>query len=281
MNWYKRQLKIAIPIGVGRGWSAEEIEKIKNLILQGKSFGFIAKMFGVSPTTIRNINDKHKWRQVRKYNPPIEWSQEDLEKMKKMLEDGYSYKKISKFFGIGDLTVKKTNEKYKLVDMVKLRDKKDKHILNLYLLPPDGKGMSAQSMQKQYGINPVSIQTVLRNSGLSNKWRGQSEAQKQKYINNPDAALEQSNKLKQRHIDRPELAVEHSKFMKEKWKEWGGMEGLLLSYSTREQAINWLKGFVQRLYDTNPQAASGINAKYMKVINNHTYPDEVQQEVSV
>ena len=114
MNWYNRHIKIA-DRGRTRGWTSDEIEQIKNLILQGKGFRTIAKMFGVTKNTISQLNKKHKWREVQVYRPPMEFSQEDLQNMKKMIDDGVTLPKIADFYNIDKTTIYNLNKKYKWI----------------------------------------------------------------------------------------------------------------------------------------------------------------------
>ena len=68
MNWYNRQLKIAIPgpHGVNRRWSKEDLDVIKELIEEGNSFPQIASLFNVNRSTIQDLNKKYKWKDFKK-----------------------------------------------------------------------------------------------------------------------------------------------------------------------------------------------------------------------
>lgn len=280
MNWYKKQLKISYPVGVRRGWSDEDLQMIKELIDGGSPLSQIASLFDVSPSTIRVLNEKYKWKEKKNYNPPIQWSEEDLEKIKSLILQDKSFRSIASLFGVGDVTIANLNKKYKWKDLKADRLKKDNFIASLYLLHPDGKGMSAKAIAAQYGINPSTTMQALRRLDKLDFWRGQSEAQKQKYIYDPDSARVHSEKLKQVHKDRPEIGEQQSIRMKEYWDEIGKLEGLLLSYPTKEQAVKWLNGFYHRLLKMNKiETANQIYNKYMKIINDHTYPDEIEQQI--
>lgn len=64
MNWYNKQLKIAMPApsGVNRGWDEEELQVIKELVEEGYSFPQIASLFDVHRSAIQNLNKKYKWK---------------------------------------------------------------------------------------------------------------------------------------------------------------------------------------------------------------------------
>ncbi len=242
MNWYNRQLKMARSRGVKKGWTTEELDRVKKLLEKGYNFNQIASLLDVNKNTIRFLNKKYKWK---------------------------------------DLEVEKR--------------KKDKTIADLYLLPPHGIGLSTSQIGKKYKFTYNRIRQALERLNLLDHLRDRSEStsltyqnnprlreeaaifQKQRFLDNPGLKDDISRKQKQRYIDNPELREEQSIFMKERWKELGGMEGLLLSYPTREQAIRWLNGFVRRVYAADPRQSMAVRNTYMKIINNHTYPDEVQQ----
>ncbi len=282
MNWYKRQLKIAMPGGgAKRGWTADELEQIKNLILQGKGLRSIAKMFGVTKNTISQLNKKYKWRETQAYRPPIEFSPQDLQNIKKMIDDGISIPKIADFYNVSKHTIYNLNKKYKWIDIDEEREKKDKLIANLYLLPPKGEGWTAAKIQERHGISLGGIKGALERLGLLDQYRSNPAAQKQKYIDNPELKEELSRIQKQRFIDNPELRRQMSQQMLDFWDRVGRLEGFLLSYPTREQAVSWLEKFKWRNYKNSPQRTMGAYNKYMKIIENHTYPDEVQQGVTV
>jgi len=64
---------------------------------------------------------------------------------------------------------------------------------------------------------------------------------------------------------------------RQSWEARGGLTGQLLSYPTRGQAVTYLNAFIFRIREENPQRAGAIYNKYMSIINDHTFPDEVQQ----
>jgi len=73
-----------------------------------------------------------------------------------------------------------------------------------------------------------------------------------------------------------------SERMKQFWRDMGGLEGRLLSYPTRDKAITFLHGFFNKIQkEEGATIAGGIYNKYMDIINNYTYPDEIQQEETV
>lgn len=241
MNWYNRQLKISQR--KGRVWTNEELEKIKNMFEQGFSQTQIASFFGVSAQPIKNLNKKYKWKNFK-------------------------------------------------AD----RSKYDSFLADLYLLPPKGKGMSAKQIYKQHGFSTGKLYKALERLNLLDHWRGQSDAQKHMNLTNPDAAKEKSNTMKQRFIDNPELREELSRFQKQKfidnpdlreeysqrmtqqWKDIGGYEGKLKSTSTKEQAINLLNNLMKIIIrDEGGRKSFNTYNKYMNIINNHIYPNEIQQ----
>ena len=63
MNWYNIQLKIAMPKWIR--WTDDQIETIKKLVNEGKSFSEIARMFNVHKKSISILNDKYKWRDLK------------------------------------------------------------------------------------------------------------------------------------------------------------------------------------------------------------------------
>jgi transposase len=130
MNWYNRQLKIA-----KRGWATEELEKVKKLVEEGMSFERIAKLFGVSDNSIRQLNAKYRWV--------------DLELRRKEKE--------------------------------KKRGEDDKKIVDLYLLPPKGRGMAARRIRREYGFSLKRVQNALERLGLSEYYRNVSETNRLKY----------------------------------------------------------------------------------------------------
>ena len=66
------------------------------------------------------------------------------------------------------------------------------------------------------------------------------------------------------------------------WEEKGGLKGILPNfYPTREQAIRYLNIYTNRSLQQgqNRNKVFSTRTKYMKIINDHTYPDDVQEPV--
>jgi len=233
MNWYKKQLKIAM--AVSRGWSEDDLQKVKELYEKGYSSVYIAPLFGVNPATINKLN-----------------------------------------------------QKYKFVDFKKRKQEKYKWLAGLYLLPPDGEGMPASEIYKQHGISPKVVRLALKSLGKEEKWRGNSEAGRKKFEDNPDLKKEISEKQKQYYRDNPEARQEQSKrikqlFIDEPERTERGLEGRLKSYNSRDEAINYLNGFIGNSINKAVSPAQKSTAfhtynKFMEIINSHTFPDEVQQQ---
>ena len=57
------------------------------------------------------------------------------------------------------------------------KEKKDKLIADLYLLPPKGKGWTAAKIREQYGITQMGIKGSLERMGLLDQYRNISAAQ--------------------------------------------------------------------------------------------------------
>jgi len=59
MNWYKKQLKIAMPAPTK--WEQKDLEAIKELFDEGYSINQVADVTGVSYGSIKKLNDKYQW----------------------------------------------------------------------------------------------------------------------------------------------------------------------------------------------------------------------------
>ena len=111
MNWYKKHYKQAFP--AGKEFTAEEISRIKDLVLQGKSFKEIGKIFNVSRTTISKLNSQYKWRKTRDAGNRKDFSDENLKIIKELLDEGNSFKEVGELFGVSRPTIQRLNDKYK------------------------------------------------------------------------------------------------------------------------------------------------------------------------
>ena len=110
-----------------------------------------------------------------------------------------------------------------------------------------------------------------------------SKTLKQRYIDNPELKEEISNREKQRYIDNPELREQMSKIHKQRFIDYGGWEGYLKLQSTRSKAIQLLNNLIHMIIKREGRTNNSYRVynKYMNIINNHTYPDEVQQGATV
>ncbi len=162
---------------------------------------------------------------------------------------------------------------------LKIADKEDdKFIVNLYLLPPKGKGLSSQKITEQYGFGLRKVKGALRRLGLLDFYRGRSEANKRTWT--PERKKRQSDLLTEKHKENPGLGKEHSRKMVEYWKQFesedgGKYENYLLSLPTKQQAMNNLNGIFYRWKETNGATFANVAYdKYLKFINDHTFPDD-------
>jgi transposase len=209
MNWYNRQLKIAMP--PRREWTDEELDRIKEMILDGQSLRSIAKIFGVYRGVINALNKKYKWKEFANKVP------NRVEKMGEMIKE-------------------------------------------LYLLPPEGQGLSAREVGRRLGISHRSVTDYLIRNGMG------------EYVRDLFG-----------QYDAPGRREEISNIQKKRWDEIGGLEGFLTSRDTRQEAIGFLNNFIgnqKKIRGQTKQIYLTYN-KYMQIINNHTYPDEVQQSQPV
>lgn len=85
--------------------------------------------------------------------------------------------------------------------------------------------------------------------------------------------------MKERYRNNPQLVEEMSERSIQTWKDKGGLAGLLTSYPSRQQAIDYLTNFIGNKIQSEGKTRQLYLTyeKYLKIINDHTYPDEVQQ----
>jgi len=309
MNWYKRQLKIAMP--AKRIWTEEELSMIKELIEEGNSFRQIAPLFNTDHNAIsrlpgmRQLFEDAKKKKIEKR----------LKEIKKLTDHGYSIQQISDISGIDINAVKKMIKEYnipknfnqpakvpieKLEEAKRLYTKEDLNIAAIsrltginystildflkregvynkqreisppfnpsqeeiskidrwYALPPEGEGRSINWISKQLGVGDANV--ILRWFRKTGRPIRSREEQVGTQSTRDDMAIAQ-------------LLL---------WEQRGGMKGYLLSMGSREQAIKNLKNFVHKVMFNEKNVGHGmaIRNKYMQIINDHTYPDEVQQE---
>jgi len=320
MNWYKRQLKMSqrkIEFSEDQLQKLKQLSEqgvfLKEL---SKIFGVsvvtlrkIIKEYGQNwniPSQIdktRNINLK-------------KWTQDELQVIKELLREGENYNQIAKLFNVSFPTIKSVNKRYHLVRDEEIKAiaeeklrKKYEYITGLYLPSPKGKGLSLTQIEREYGVAAKTVIKALKELGLYEEFfRRPSDANRHRYESNPELGENHSRRMKEIHRNNPGMAEQHSQFMKQLfideperanefgnrikswWKQFedegGGnkLQNRLKSFPTREQAINSLKGFVMSKRSKNPNEdleSMAIYNKYMKIINDHTFPNEVQQEITV
>ena len=165
MNWYKDIIKYAYMRG--RQWTPEELNKIKQLLEEGKGYIEIGKMFGVSETPIQNFNKKYKWRTPRKTFKPDEETIKKIDYMYALPPKGLGYSKvdIAKQLGVSYMAIKhffnktkrptrNTGEQSLLSPKAFSPDEATvKNIDYWYAAPPNGLGYSQRDIAKQLGIN--------------------------------------------------------------------------------------------------------------------------------
>jgi len=111
MNWYKKQLKIAMPAPIN--WSPGQIEKIRKMVLDGKKFSEIGKIMGVAGHNISRLNRKYKWREARDPYQQKDFSDDELKIIKDLLDGGESFKEIGELFGVSRTVIQRLNDKHK------------------------------------------------------------------------------------------------------------------------------------------------------------------------
>jgi hypothetical protein len=316
MNWYKRQIKISYR---KIKFSPEQLKQIQQLAEEGMTFSKISKMFGISVVTLRNIVRENKWKvptrleKTRETNTKV-FSPQQLEKIKELVESGVSFSKISKMFNtsirmISNISnknkwnVPSLSEKFKKMwEDQDLRDQQSERVKKRFEDPKEREQLS-EKIKQVYIDNPeLREQNAERMRELAidpNMIKERSKIQRERF-KDPKHKKHHSEKLKKRWEDQAlrEQAseaqkrrfedIEERKMQSERqlkyWENIGGLKGLLLTYNNRQQAINRLNQFILILKnDPSQDSAKTYNTynKYMDIINNHTYPDEVQQEASV
>jgi DNA-binding CsgD family transcriptional regulator len=255
MNWYKRQLKIAD----SKAW--EEVRKNKETILEwlseGNSRRDIANLFGVSPKSLISIL-KLPVRSKKAVPSSSISSEEGDEIIRLHIDENLRPVDISKKVNRSATSIidyLKRKGVYKRLRgnkiMFRPTEEEIKKIDYWYSLPPEGEGRSLMWIAKQLGVNGEHVRRWFHKTGRHvRSFKEQVGTQSTKDDMSLAALLE--------------------------WEKRGGMEGYLKSM-TKENAIKYLYGFVGRIWNANPQQASAVKNKYMEIIENHTFPDEVQQ----
>jgi hypothetical protein len=282
MNWYKRQLKIAKWIS----WTDDQIETIKNLVNEGKSFREIGRMFGVHPKSISILNDKHKWRDIKQER--LDYDRR-VAKMYRLppYGEGMGVIEILNTNGINARTIYNVLRRLGLEEEIRdasyaskkrWQDPKQKEEQSLrkkkfYEEHPEVGKEHGEMMKQRYIDNPEMRED-------------HGKKIKQRWDNDPDLKKRQSDRIKKTYEENPQLRENKSRQMKEWWKQFEDehgkkLENRLLYFDSRQKAINLLNGFVGSKYQTDSDIAMAIKHKYLQIINDHTYPDEVQQPQTV
>lgn len=279
MNWYNRHIKLAMPRAIE--WTNEEMEKIKQLLEEGKSFDYIADLFGVSSRTIRNINKNNGL--VKSFLSKGKLSKEKIDEIVYFYENGSSVRELSEAYDASSYQIIYALKKRGVYDFgrrfeerkVDVAEENKNDILKKYRA-----GFGVKELSREYGETRGAIYNHLRNNNIHIRNR-EEQLNMDHYIQNA------SEKQRQFIKNNPQAAREHSRKLLEWWRQFGEEPGekltnRLLSFPTRQQAINMLRGFAGRL-DKDPSLGNGraVYTKYMDIINNHTFPDEVQQGVTV
>lgn len=273
MNWYKRQLKIAMPTGVPL--SQDIIDRIiylrKNMDL---TINDISKEVGVSRFSVNKVLKQYGTSKSR-------LTKDQIDEIAYFYENGVSVRELSEAYNItlnqvGNILKKKNifdisrkYEEYK----VDVRDENKGDILRKYR-----EGYGVKELSREYGESIRAITSFFENNNIHIRSREEQYAMEHFRQN-------ASEKQKQFNRNNPEAVHEHSRKMLEWWKQFGEESGekfknRLLAYPTRQQAMNHLMGFVGS-QNEDPKNANAIYTKYINIINNHTFPDEIQQPVSV
>lgn len=203
---------------------------------------------------------------------------------------------------------RKSKEEYEKTK--KERSVKDEQIARMYLAPPKGKGMTMLDIAKYYGHNShTAIKKSLIRSGLKDKirtkdesaelsggkerhrekmknwWKEHGEEHMEKLM--PIFQSPEYRKMKseqsQKWWDENAWAKEYmSDVQKERWEEIGSFENYIYMMDSREKALRLVKGFIGSKLGKEKsveqrQQIFNMYGKYMKIIEDYTFPDEVQQ----
>lgn len=159
------------------------------------------------------------------------WSDNDLKIIKELIEGGKSMRGISRLFGVSHRTINRLNEEHKWKEFPRKKQTErveslKEKIKKLYLLPPNGEGLSAMEIGQQLNISPTSVRNVLNRIGEKVRSPLESFTDKRRekiiernilYWANPE------NKQKMRDFWEGYWAIDEnkenfSKIMKEVWK---------------------------------------------------------------
>lgn len=197
------------------------------------------------------------------------WTQEELGKIEGMLNEGYSARQISKIFGVSSHTINYIVNKYQLIDRSNEELDREEIEMQIYDLYKDG--VSIRGISDIVNLSPATVGRIVKKKEIS---RSKSDMKTELGI--------QQGLYKQRFIDNPQIRENISNGVKQYWSDIGGLEGRLLSYSSRNEAYRYLMRFVKYVeMEGDRQKAFAIWTVYKKIIDNHTFPDEVQQTQQV
>jgi hypothetical protein len=101
----------------------------------------------------------------------INWTTEQLEKIKSLLQEGKSLRFIGNLFGVNAGVIKRLNDVHKWRDVKKDKEDKYKFVLSLYRLPPHGKGLSGNLLRTKYKIPESVIKRALEMFDLGHEYR--------------------------------------------------------------------------------------------------------------
>ena len=135
----------------------------------------------------------------------LQLTTDQLDKIKNLVENKTPYYQIAKLFNVSTASIHRLNKKYKWRDTQEEKNKRDKLILGLYLLPPKGEGLSIMEIQNRTGMTHPTIVNTLKRLGLSDKLRGISE-QGVRRFQDPKVREDQAEKLRRFNRENPQAA---------------------------------------------------------------------------
>jgi len=215
MNWYKRQLKIAMPAptGVNRGWSNDDLITIKKLIEEGKSMRLISRLFGVSHGAINRLNKKYKWK--KNPNKQLNRIEPLTEKIKKLYLSpphgkGLSAKDVGQQLNISPTTVRKV-----------IKDIGEK-------VRNPSESFTDERREKIVERNKLRWENPENKQKMKDFW-------KEYWSNNENKEI-RSKKMKEVNENNPQLGEESSRRKTEYWENYpGGFEEWINQFPVEKQ----------------------------------------------
>lgn len=266
MNWYKRQLKIARQIK--KPVETEDVIKNKKEILKMLEEGYskrdIANLFNISPThLVRILQLPVSSVKSSPNRSPV--SSEEIKKMIRLYsEEGLKPADIADRVNRPMTTVVdilKRKEIYKPTRKSPIRfrptEEEIKKIDYWYALPPQGEGRSLMWIAEKMGVSGEHVRRWFHKTGR------------------PVRSFQEQVSTQSTRDDTSLAALL-------RWEKIGKLKGFLENYySNRQQSIDYLNGYVNRLIQMGQSTdiAFSTRSKYMKIIENHTYPNEMPQQV--